>query len=154
MNTCCFLGHRTINQTEELKQRLFKNIEFLIINNKVDTFLFGSKSQFNDLALEVVTTLKTKYSFINRVYVRAEFPFIDDNYKKYLLNKYDETYFPEKILNSGKATYIERNYEMINKSNICIIYYNEKNLPTNRKSGTKIAYNYALKQNKNIINVF
>ncbi len=42
--TCCFFGHRTINETEELKERLTEIIEKLIVKEKVDTFLFGSKS--------------------------------------------------------------------------------------------------------------
>ncbi len=55
MNTCCFIGHRTINETEELKTKLNDIIEKLIVESNVDTFLFGSKSQFNSLCLELVT---------------------------------------------------------------------------------------------------
>lgn len=43
-NTCCFFGHRTINETEELKGKLYKTIESLVVNENVDTFLFGSKT--------------------------------------------------------------------------------------------------------------
>ena len=39
-NTCCFFGHRTINETEELKAKLYKTIENLIVNDNVDTFVF------------------------------------------------------------------------------------------------------------------
>ena len=88
-----------------------------------------------------------------RVYVRAEFPHIDNKYKEYLSNNYEETYFPENIIRSGKAAYVERNFEMINKSDFCVIYYDKENLPTNRKSGTKIACEYANKKEKIIINV-
>ena len=56
-NTCCFFGHRTINETEELKTKLYEVVEKLIIENKVDTFLFGSKSRFNDLCLDIVTKI-------------------------------------------------------------------------------------------------
>ena len=48
-NTCCFIGHRTINETEELKLKLNEIIEKLIVDEKVDTFLFGSKSRFDGL---------------------------------------------------------------------------------------------------------
>jgi len=37
MNTCCFFGHRTINETEELKAKLYKTIESLVVNENVDT---------------------------------------------------------------------------------------------------------------------
>ena len=152
-NTCCFFGHRTIKQTEELKIKLIDTIERLINVEKVDTFLFGSKSRFDSLCLELVTELKKKYPHIKRIYVRAEFPFIDDGYKEYLLKSYEDTYFPEKIVGSGRAVYVERNCEMINKSRFCVVYYDEENLPSKRKSGTKIAFEYAQKQGKEIIKV-
>ena len=147
-NTCCFFGHRTINETDELKLKLYELIEKLIVDENVDTFLFGSKSRFNSLCLEVVTEIKEKYPHIKRVYVRAEYPYISDDYKKYLLESYEDTYYPEHIIGAGRAAYIERNYEMINKSKFCVVYYDEQNAPTTRKSGTKIALDYAVKQGK------
>ena len=151
--TCCFIGHRTINETEELKLKLVEIIEKLIVDENIDTFLFGSKSRFNSLCHELVTEIKEKYPHIKRVYVRAEYSYIDDNYKAYLLESYDNTYFPEKIIGAGKAVYVERNCEMINKSRFCIFYYDEKNTPITRKSGTKIAFDYAVKKGKQIINL-
>ena len=151
--TCCFFGHRKINETEELKSKLMEIIEKLIVDEKVDTFLLGSKSQFNSLCLELTTELKEKYPHIKRIYVRSMYPHVDGSYKDYLLESYDDTYFPEKILNSGKASYVERNYEMIDKSNFCIVYYNENESPTKRKSGTKVALDYAIRKKKVIINV-
>ena len=62
--------------------------------------------------------------------------------------------------------YVERNREMINKSKFCIVYYDENYAPPRRrksrydlfdyqpKSGTKLAYDYAVKKEKEIINVF
>lgn len=147
-NTACFFGHRTINETEELKSKLIEIIERLIVDENVDTFLFGSKSRFNSLCLELVTEIKEKYPHIKRVYVRAEYPDIDEQYRNYLLEFYDDTYYPEQIIGSGRAVYVERNYEMINKSHYCIVYYDEPNAPTTRKSGTKIALDYAMKERK------
>ena len=149
--TCCFIGHRTINETEELKLKLVEIIEKLIVDENIDTFLFGNKSRFNSLCLELVTEIKEKYSHIKRVYVRAEYTNIDDSYKAYLLESYEDTYFPEKIIGAGKASYVERNCEMINNSHFCTFYYDEQNAPTTRKSGTKIALDYAIKQKKKII---
>ena len=149
-NTCCFFGHRTINETEELKSKLIEVIKKLIVDENVDTFLFGSKSRFNSLCLELVTEIKEKYPHIKRIYVRAEYPDINEQYTNYLLESYEDTYYPEKILNSGRAAYVERNYEMINKSKFCIVYYDEQSAPTTRKSGTKIALDYAIKKGKQI----
>ena len=151
---CCFFGHRTINETEELKERLIEIIEKLIVDEKVDTFLFGSKSRFNDLCYEIVSKIKEKYPHIKRIYVRAEYHDINEQYTNYLLDRFEDTYYPEHIRKSGKAAYIERNYEMINKSQYCIVYYDEQNAPTTRKSGTKIALVYAVIKGKQIINIF
>ena len=152
-NTCCFFGHRTISETEELKAKLIEIIEKLIADEKVDTFLFGSKSQFNDLCLDLVSKIKEKYPYIKRVYVRAEYPYISEPYKKYLLEKYEETYYPDRVMNSGRASYVERNYEMIDRSQFCIVYYDGGSTPITHKSGTKIALDYAIKRRKNIIRV-
>lgn len=163
--TCCFIGHRKINQTDELKSKLYSEIEKLIINKHVNTFLFGSKSQFDDLCHKTVTQLQEKYPFIKRIYVRAEFPYIDNKYLKYLLERYEYTYYPKNIIHAGKAVYVERNYEIINNSAYCICYYDENYVPSKRKlgktasscyqpkSGTSIAYNYAVKKKLFIINV-
>ncbi len=149
--TCCFIGHREINETDDLIFQLNSTIKQLITEKKVNTFLFGSKSRFNSLCYEQVTKLKEKHPDIIRVYVRAEFPDIDDSYKKYLLARYEETYFPETILRAGKSVYVKRNQEMIDKREFCIFYYIEDYSPENRKSGTKTAVDYALRKNKKTI---
>ncbi len=148
--TCCFIGHREIRLTDELEVKLYKSIVALITNQGVNTFLFGSKSQFNTLCHKIVTEIKKKYPKIKRVYVRAEYPYINDDYKKYLLKKYEDTYYPSKIINSGKACYVERNFEMLNKSSFCVAYYNEH---YEVKSGTKLAMVYAESKGIKIINV-
>ena len=149
-HTCCFIGHREINETEELKTKLREIIENLIVNKSVDTFLFGSKSRFNSLCYELVTSIKNKYPHIKRVYVRAEYPYINDDYKSYLLTLYEATYYPEKIKNAYKAVFVERNYEMINNSKYCVFYYDKLHTPKTRNSGTYIALSYAQKRQKEI----
>ncbi len=162
----CFIGHRTIKKNDKLIS-LLKRVVISLINNGVTTFLFGSKSEFNDLSWEIVTELKKIYPFIKRVYIRSAYQYIDKSYEKYLLQSYEETYFPPKLEKAGKCSYIERNYEMIENSNYCVFYYNEYYsppvkrktkhdmlLPSNRKSGTKIAYNYAVKKKKKIFNLY
>lgn len=164
--TTCFFGHRKIDETEELKNNLRGIIENLIVNEKVDTFFFGSKSQFDDLCHKIVTELKEKYPHLKRIYVRSAFQHIPDWYEDSLLQHYEDTYFPEHMENAGRASYVERNQEMINKSDFCIVYYDENYAPPKRKnsrrdltdyqprSGTKIAYDYAVKKKKIIINCF
>ena len=146
--TCCFFGHREIIETEELKKEIYDTIAKLIVNEKVEVFLFGSESRFNDLCHEIVSRVKVNYPHIKRVYVRAEFPSISDSYKAYLLKDYEETYYPENITGAGRAVYVERNCEMIDNSRFCIVYCQEEYEPHKRKSGTKKALAYAVKKQR------
>ncbi len=148
---CCFFGHRLINKTNELENCLYRTIEYLIVEEKVSIFLFGSKSHFDDLCYDLVSRLKEKFPHIKRVYVRAEYPNIDESYKAYLMQRYEETYYPEKMLGAGRAVYVERNFEMIDQSSFCVVYYDEGSIPSGRKSGTKIALEYAKKRGKKIL---
>lgn len=118
-----------------------------------DTFLFGSKSEFDDLCRKVVSLLKEKYPHIKRIYVRAEYPYINEDYENYLLKSFEETYFSKRAINAGRAVYVKRNFDMIDSSDICVTYYSEDYISSN-KSGTDIAYKYAKGQNKRIINMF
>ena len=101
--TCCFFGHRKIDETAELKDKLCGIIENLIVNEKVDTFLFGSKSQFDDWCHKVLTELKEKYPHIKRIYVRSAYQHIPEWYEDSLLKHYEVTYFPEHMENADKA---------------------------------------------------
>ncbi len=150
--SCCFIGHREIRNSAELEKRLYVIIENLILSG-VATFFFSSKSKFNDLCLAVTTKLKTKYPNIKRVYIRAEYQFINDDYLNYLLQFYDDTLYPNEIINAGKAVYVKRNIYMIDRSDFCIFYFDE-NYQSTYKSGTKIAYSHAVKKQKQIINAF
>lgn len=42
---CSFFGHRKIEITAELKQKVSNEIENLIVNHNVTAFLFGSRSK-------------------------------------------------------------------------------------------------------------
>ena len=150
----CFIGHRTIENGDALFPLLKETISDLI-NKGATTFLFGSMSEFDDLSLRAVTELKKEHLNIKRIDVRAAYQHIDKAYENYLLKFYEETYFPPKIENAGKYSYVERNREMIDNSEYCIFYYNESyTLQTGRNSGTKNAYLYAIKKKKQIINMY
>lgn len=149
--TCCFFGHRTIQESEELTKALRKAIERLIKEEGVDTFLFGSKSRFDELCLALVIALKADYPHIRRIYVRAEYPYINEEYRAYLLKSYEDSYYPERILGAGRAVYVERNRDLIDNSRFCIVYYREDKAPTTRQSGTKRALDYALSKKKEVI---
>ena len=157
--TCCFIGHRNVTNTKDLYDTLKALIERLITQENVATFLFGSKSNFDDICLSLVSEMKNKYSHIKRVYVRSVYPEIRESYKQYLLELYDETYMPKQVENSGRASYIKRNKEMIDRSDFLVFYYDEHYTPTpKRQSGTRRAYEYATRKNKDgkkhVVNVY
>lgn len=150
----CFIGHRTITVTNELCERIKSTVLDLIDNQGVDTFLFGSRSQFDELCLKIVTEIKEIRPHIRRIYVRAEYPYISADYEKYLLTFYDETYIPESIIHAGKAIYIERNRHMIDSSNICIFYCDTNSIHDQYYMGTRLAYRYAQKMSRLTHNMF
>jgi len=153
--TVAFIGHRKIENTAELKEQLQKTIEEVMIREGADTFLFGSRSEFDKLCYEVVTKLKERYFHIRRVYVRAEYEVISESYNKFLLSSYEETFYPDQVHGAGALSYIKRNQVMIDRSDLLIVYYNEHYKPkTSKKSGTKIAVEYAQRMTKRFINLY
>ena len=169
MKACSFFGHRDTPQTEELKQKVKETVECLIVKEGVDTFLFGSRSKFDELCHIVVTELKEKYPHIRRIAYLCKHEtacLIGEGRKmnqqiKELTGR--ERYVPEfekikksnRINFAGKAAYVERNQWMIDDSVYCVFYYNSDYLPKKRKqskrsvfdyepkSGTALAYEYA-----------
>lgn len=173
---CCFIGHRKIEITEELKQKIKEVIEDLIVNHNVLIFLFGSRSDFNHLCHLVVTELKEKYPDITRIAytckseactLERERTHLEEIYsylrkEKVTLLGFEKEFEHKTKYTSGRASYVERNQAMINDSDYCVFYYDEEYQPEMRKnskravgfyqpkSGTRLAYDYA-KQKKKII---
>ncbi len=69
--TVAFIGNRELNITQKMKDELKEIVENLIVDKNACTFLFGSRSAFNDLCFDTVTELKRKYIRLWRVYVRT-----------------------------------------------------------------------------------
>ena len=78
--------------------------------------------------------------------MRSQYPYIGEQYKDYLLKFYDVTIMPTRVERAGKASYVERNQEMIDASDFCIFYYiiichlsvkkqRERQVSINRKAG-------------------
>ena len=162
----CFIGHREIDITADLKKKITEYVEYLIVYKNVRIFLFGSRSQFDDLCYYLVSELKEKYTDIKRVYVRSCYEKLSEFYENYLLENYEETIYPLECVNAGKVSYIKRNQAMINKSDYCIFYYKKDYLPPKKKwakralfyyqpkSGTALSYKYAEQKQKQIKNFY
>ena len=178
-NVCSFFGHRKIEITKELKQQVKKIIEDLIIKHNVQTFLFGSRSDFDDLCHLVVTELKEHYPEIKRIAytcshetctLESERAYWEEIYshvhkREVHLLGVEEEFEHKTKYTSGRASYIERNQAMINDSDYCVFYYDKNYRPEMRKyskrhigyyqpnSGTALAYNYARQKRKILINL-
>lgn len=177
--TCSFIGHRKIEVTNKLKQKVKDTVENLIINHNVNVFLFGSRSEFNNLCHLVVTELKEIHpNIIRKCYTcKNECAIIKHDRAKFeqLISKtinqdiplcdYDEEVEHKTKFTSGKSSYIQRNQAMINDSDFCVFYYNKNYKPEMRKykksdvfehqpnSGTSLSFNYAKQKKKQIINI-
>lgn len=178
--TVCFIGHRTVVNVEQVKTKLFDTLSTLI-SNGADTFLFGSRSDFDTLCWEVVTELQKQYPNIKRIRYNAphETAFTSKEerqqyerfYSEMLKHEvhfadYEDAVNSQKSMKANKNAYIMRNQEMIDNSDICVFYFNKDYLPPKRKapnkflpdyqpkSGTAIAYAYAMQKKKQIYNTF
>lgn len=175
---CSFFGHRKIAITSEIEQKVKLIVEELIINKNVSLFLFGSRSDFNYLCLQVVSELKDKYPHIKRIeytcknetcILESEREKWENIYSKIKKDKVtllgvEEEYEHKTKYTAGKASYIERNQAMIDDSDYCVFYIDENYQPSEqhdksaylskKRSGTKLAYAYAQRKRKKIINVF
>lgn len=164
-NSVCFIGHRKINDTPELRERLRCVIATLIQKGTVN-FIFGDNSEFDSLCYEAVTEFKEKNHGIKRINFRKNYESADDYTMRFLLSGFEESICPKGVGSAGRASYVERNYAMIRESGVCIFYYDENYLPQRRKnsryditdyqpkSGTAVAYAYAVKIKKCIINIY
>ena len=171
---CCFIGHRTIEQTDELLALLTDTIRRLILEEGVCYFLFGSRSAFDDLCHRIVTEFQQEFPNIVRVaYTRRSEYAVKAEEKVKMertwatllktevkLKDYDAEVQSDRVFSAGKASYVERNQEMIDDSDFCVFYYNESYLPPRRKrsnrdlssyqpkSGTRLAYEYAIRKSQ------
>ena len=161
MKACSFFGHRDTPQTEELKEKVREIVERLIIEEGVDTFLFGSRSNFDELCHVVVTELKEKYPYIQRIAYLCKHEtgcLVGEGAKmkqqiKQLtgrdvyVSEYENIRKSDRVNSAGRAAYVERNYWMINDSDYSIIFLHLEK----QKGGTRVAYDYAKRANARVL---
>ena len=176
---CCFIGHRNVEDTEELRQKIRKTVEKLINDESVTLFLFGSRSAFDSICHGVVTNLQKSYPAIKRIAYtcrhetatmkedKAEEERIWSNILKrpVHIRDYDTEYEHPTKYTAGRASYVERNQAMITDSDFCVFYFDDAYQPPRRKygkhspadyrpkSGTAAAYAYAVQKKKTIYNL-
>ena len=163
--TCCFIGHRKMEQTEEI-EKLLRDTIYSLLWQGVNHFIFGDHSDFDSLCYELVTELKNEFPQIRRTHYRTDYPDADDYTMQFLLDGYEDSICPVGVAGAGRAAYVKRNQAMIQNSDICVFYFDEMYQPSRRKqsktslsdyqpkSGTRLAFDYAKAQGKRVINLY
>ena len=109
-------------------------VERLIVEEGVDTFFFGSRSKFDELCHIVVTELKEKYPYIQRIAYLCKHEsgcLVGEGAKmkqqiKQLtgrdvyVSEYEDIRKSDRVNSAGRASYVERNQWMIKDSIFCI----------------------------------
>ena len=171
---CCFIGHRKIQDKEAVLPHVKAIVEMLIKEKGVRIFNFGSKSEFDDLCYAVVTEFQNNFPDIIRVFYNRKSEYavgkdekanLEEIWSRLLkkdvsIKDCDSSKMSDRVFRAGKASYVERNREMIDDSDFCVFFYIEEYKPetelhrkSSGKSGTDIAYEYAVGKKKPIINV-
>ena len=163
MKACSFFGHRDTPQTEELKQKVRETVERLIVEEGVDTFLFGSRSKFDELCHIVVTELKEKYPHIQRIayLCKHESGCLAGEGKQeqhrikelpgrdMYVREFEDIKKCDMINSAGRACYVERNQWMVDDSQLIILFYDQRK---KGQSGVSLVERYGTQQKKKIIN--
>ena len=164
MKSCSFFGHRDTPKTEELKQKVRITVERLIVEDGVDTFLFGSRSKFDELCHMVVTELKEKYPHIRRVAYLCKHEAgclvgTGEEMRQAIkrltgrneyVREFEEIKRSDRVDSAGRAAYVERNQWMINNSEMVVICACLEKM-RRRKSGTMLAFSYAQEKNRKVV---
>ncbi len=168
---CCFIGHRKIEDKPRVKEAVEKVVGELIEQKGERTFLFGSRSEFDDICHAVVTEFQKTYPDIVRINYNCKSEYVvkkeeraqlekgwRELFKKEVtFNDYEQGKISDRVYNAGKASYVERNQDMINDSEVCVMFYRSSYsiARDGRKtaSGTEIAYKYAMQRKKTVINI-
>lgn len=148
--TCSCFGHSDVDITNDLIARTKKEIE-RAIEDSVRIFLFGGRSDFDDLCYDIVTEKKNANPQLNikRVFCFA----LDKQLRKpprwFVPKEYEALECPAKDFDYWYTAIYYRNLAMIDQSDL-ILFWVEKR----ENSGAYKIYSYAVKKHKRIVNLF
>lgn len=149
MKICSFFGHRNVESSTGLKNKLILEVEKLI-NNNYSIFLFGGLGEFDEICWEVVTSLKHKYQFIKRIYCVEDARYLRPSKRPtYFKNSdFEDFIYLDLTFDWWYQRIYFRNCAMIDRSDFIIFYANEIN-----NSGAFKALKYARKTRKEYFNI-
>ena len=155
MKTIAFFGHRRIFNKATIKTRLIEVFKE-IIPQGFTRILIGSHGDFDKLALSTsleykkhfdknieINVVLTSLSFLTKdQYGYGKLDFYKEKGCETIFYDIEEVYYKNRIIFSNK--------KMIDESDLIICFVDMKSY----NSGAKTAINYAIKENKKIINLF
>lgn len=146
---CSCFGHFTVEITDELKARTSEEIDKAIADG-IRVFLFGGRSDFDDLVYDIVSEKMEKNDglCLKRIFCFA----LDAQLRKppvwFRKKEYEGYECPAKDFDWWYTAIYYRNCAMIDQSDL-VLFYAEKR----ENSGAYKAYKYAVKTHKKSINL-
>ena len=119
---CCFAGHASVYNQDNVKEKLKKEIINLIEKEKVTTFYSGGKGAFDWLCAYTVDELRKNYPFIKSYLVLAYIAKEKDKYNERISKIFDDTVYPDIEKTPPRFAIVKRNEWMINNSDFLIAY--------------------------------
>lgn len=148
--TCSCFGHSNVDITDELTARTRIEID-KAIEDGVRIFLFGGRSDFDDLCYDLVTEKRNTNLQLNikRVFCFA----LDKQLRKpprwFIRKEYEALECPTKDFDYWYTSIYYRNLAMIDQSDLILFWVEQR-----ENSGAYKTYRYAIKKHKRIVNLF
>ena len=148
--TCSCFGHFDVDITDDLIARTRIEIDKAVTDG-IRIFLFGGRSDFDDLCYDLVTVKKNAEPQlgIKRVFC---FP-LENQLRKppwwYKRKEYEALECPTKDFDYWYTSIYYRNLAMIDQSDLILFWVEER-----ENSGAYKTYRYAVKKHKRIVNLF
>lgn len=142
--TCSCFGHSHVDMTDELKARTRIEID-RAVEDGVRIFLFGGRSDFDDLCYDLVTE---KRNADPQLKIKRVFCFALENQLRkpprwFILKEYEALECPTKHFDYWYTAIYYRNLAMIDQSDLILFWVKRR-----ENSGAYKTYQYAVKKRK------
>ncbi len=95
--TCCFIGHRKIQDKAAVQEKVKEVVEDLIAEQGVGTFHFGSRSEFDDICHAVVTEFQKNHPDIVRVNYNCKSEYVVKKAERERLEKIESAVLKKEV---------------------------------------------------------
>lgn len=147
---CSCFGHLDVDITDSLRERAKQEVEKAVADG-VRIFMFGGRSDFDDLCYDLVTEVRQQQPElgIKRVFCFA----LDKQLRKpprwFQRKEYEALECPLKDFDWWYTSIYYRNCAMIDQSDLLLFWVEQR-----ENSGAYKTYEYAVRKKKAIVNLF